>query len=233
MGVRRFGRRLGLVSQFRWDPGSYRSLMCTEVPQYDRFQRELVAATRGIVAEAILELGSGSGETTWRVLEAHPAAELVGLDASEEMLAAARQGLVNRRATLRLGRLEDALPAGPFDLVVSALTVHHLGGSGKVDLFARVARVLRPGGRFVLADVVVPDDPVEAITPLAPDYDTPSTVEDQLRWLRGAGLEARVAWRDRDLAVLVAGLPAEAAHAQHMRYGATHAEDDPDPQRAG
>jgi tRNA (cmo5U34)-methyltransferase len=60
---------------------------------------------------------------------------------------------------LRVSRLEDAPPEGNFDLVVSALAVHHLDGAGKADLFARVAVRLRSGGRFVVGDLVVPDDP--------------------------------------------------------------------------
>ena len=118
------------------------------------------------------------------------------------MLAAARLP----GADLRRQRLEDPLPDGPFDLVFSALAVHHLDGPGKADLFARVAAVLEPGGRFVLADVVVPDDPADAITPLSPDYDLPSRAEEQVTWLREAGLQARVAWSERDLAVLVSDL---------------------------
>jgi tRNA (cmo5U34)-methyltransferase len=38
-----------------------------------------------------------------------------------------------------VSRLEDALPVGNIDLVVSALAVHHLDGAGKADLFARIA----------------------------------------------------------------------------------------------
>ena len=98
-------------------------------------------------------------------------------------------------------RLEDPLPEGPFDLVFSALAVHHLDARGKADLFARVAAVLEPGGWFVLADVVVPDDPADATTPLSPDYDLPDRVDEQLAWLRDAGLEASVVWAAGDLAV--------------------------------
>ena len=50
-----------------------------------------------------------------------------------------------------------------------------------------MAAVLEPGGRFVLADVVVPDDPADAITPLSPDYDLPSRADEQLAWLGDAG----------------------------------------------
>ncbi len=95
----------------------------------------------------------------------------------------------------------------------SALAVHHLDGPGKADLFARVAAVLEPGGRFVLADVVVPDDPAEATTPLSPDFDLPDRVDDQLAWLRAAGFDPTVAWAERDLAVIGAVKPRASAAA--------------------
>ena len=41
--------------------------------------------------------------------------------------------------------------------------------------------MLAPGGRFVLADVVVPDDPADVVTPLDPGFDLPETVPDLLR----------------------------------------------------
>jgi SAM-dependent methyltransferase len=141
------------------------------------------------------------------VLAAHPEADVHGIDASAEMLAVARAALPRRRARLHVGRIEDELPSGPFDLVVSALAVHHLEAADKAGLFARIAGALAPSGRFVLGDVVIPDDPVDAVTPIDGDYDKPSRVADQLEWLTGAGLRARVAWQRRDLAVLVADRP--------------------------
>lgn len=197
------------MAQFHWHPASYLALMREEVPDYDRLQTELVLATAGIDAEAVLELGTGTGETSRRVLDAHPDALLHGVDASEDMLDAARATLRGRPASLHAGRLQDPFPRGPFDLVVSALAVHHLDADGKAELFRRVALALRPGGRFVIADVIVPEDPTDVITPLDAGYDLPSTIDEQLVWLRAAGLiRPRVAWRRRDLAVLVAERPA-------------------------
>jgi tRNA (cmo5U34)-methyltransferase len=190
------------VAQFHWDPDSYLALMCEEVPDYARLQEEAVAAT-GIDAARVLELGTGTGETAQRVLARHPRASLVGVDASREMLGHARAALAAERVDLRIGRLEDPLPAGPFDLVIAVLAVHHLDGPGKADLFARVAAVLEPRGRFVLGDVVIPEDPADVVTPIDGDYDTPSSVADQQAWMDAAGLRARVAWARRDLAVLV------------------------------
>ena len=71
----------------------------------------------------------------------------------------------------------------------------------------RVAAALAPGGRFVLADVVVPEDPADVVTPLDAGFDLPETVPDLLRWMGDAGLSARVGWQARDLAVLVADRP--------------------------
>ena len=90
---------------------------------------------------------------------------------------------------------------------MSALAVHHLDGAGKADLFARVADRLRPGGRFVLGDVVVPDDPADLVTPIDGVYDQPSTIDDQVPWLAAAGLHAEVVWARQDLAVIVADSP--------------------------
>jgi tRNA (cmo5U34)-methyltransferase len=192
------------MGQFHFTPERYLELMYSEVPQYERVQEEVALACEGISARAILELGIGTGETARRVLERHPGAALVGIDVSQEMLGAARDALVGHAVQLRAARLEDPLPPGPFDLVVSAFAVHHLDGAGKADLFRRIAASLRPGGRFVLADVVVPADPADAITPLDAGYDLPDTVSDQLRWLAEAGFDARPTWERADLAVIAA-----------------------------
>ena len=183
------------MTQWHWDPATYLDNMLAEVPAYAELQEQTAAATEGLEATAVLELGVGTGETARQVLARHPEAKLVGIDSSREMLALPE-------ADLRLARLEDPLPPGPFDLVVSALAVHHLDAGGKQDLFRRVAEVLRPRGSFVLADVVVPEREEDVVTPIDGVYDLPDRVDDQLEWLRAAGLEAEVVWTDKDLAVL-------------------------------
>jgi tRNA (cmo5U34)-methyltransferase len=196
------------VAQFHWDPDSYLELMRQEVPDYDRLQDESAAAAK-TDAERVLELGTGTGETARRVLTANPRSFLIGLDASSDMLARARAVLPAERAQLLNMRLEDSLPGGPFDLVVSVLAVHHLDGPRKAALFQRVAAVLAPHGRFVLGDVIVPDDPSEVVTPIDDVYDRPSSVGEQMRWLKSASLRPRLVWRHRDLAVIVADRFAE------------------------
>jgi tRNA (cmo5U34)-methyltransferase len=185
------------MGQFHFHPDQYLELMHSEMPGYERLQ-DAVAAATGSGAARLLELGTGTGETARRVLERHPGAALVGIDVSADMLAVVDVP----GAELRVARLEDPLPEGPFDLVFSALAVHHLDGPAKADLFRRVAAVLEPGGLFVLGDVVVPDDPADATTPLNPGFDLPSRADEQLAWLREAGFDASVVWAEGDLAVL-------------------------------
>src|SRR5262245_32438473 len=176
-------------------------MMRDAVPGYDSFQEATVAAT-GTDATTILELGTGTGETARGVLHKHPDAHITSIDASPGMVRVARENLPSERADVILGRLEDPLPQGPFDLLVSDLAVHHLEGEDKADLFRRVAAALAPGGHFVLADVVEPVDPSYVVTHIDPEVDHPSTLDENIAGLEAAGLIPEVTYTDRDLVVI-------------------------------
>jgi tRNA (cmo5U34)-methyltransferase len=198
----------GVANQWHFEPDTYLAMVRSEIPTYDELQRTLAEATRGLAAERILDLGSGTGVTARAVLAVHPQADLVGVDGSDDMLVHARRLVPG--ATFVVGELEAPLPPGPFDLVVSAFAVHHLDGPGKAALFQRIAAALAPGGRFVLCDVVVAQGPVDHPVPLEDGVDLPSRVEDQLAWLGAAGLHAAIVHADGDLAVLTAERPGRA-----------------------
>ena len=190
-----------------WDPNTYPHKIRSEVHDYDRLQDEVVAATADLSPETILDLGIGAGETAGRLLRAHSNALLVGIDSSPEMLRGAAKALPADRVTLIEQGLDDPLPDRRFDLVVSALAIHHLDGAGKKELFDRVAERLRGEGSFVFGDVVIPADPADAVIENEPGYDMPSTVDEQLGWLAEAGFVAETRWVCKDLAVLRARLP--------------------------
>jgi len=187
------------VADFEWNPDTYLAEMHAEVPGYEELEAAVAAATAAFEARSILELGTGTGETALRVLADHPNAHWTGIDASEAMLARARERLPH--ADLRLARLEAPLPSGPFDLAVSVLAVHHLDGPAKRDLFARIAQV---ANAFVLGDLVVAERPEDAVIEIDWEYDLPSGVAEQLGWLREAGFDAEATYVRADLAVFVA-----------------------------
>jgi tRNA (cmo5U34)-methyltransferase len=92
---------------------------------------------------------------------------------------------------VRLARMEDPLPDGPWDLVLSVLSVHHLQADGKQDLFRRVREQSRA---LVLGDVVVAD---VQVAELEKGVDFPDRAVDVAAWCDG-----EVVWQADDLAVI-------------------------------
>ena len=129
----------------------------------------------------------GTGETARRMLERYPTARVTGLDAQPEMVFRARDLGIE----VRLARMEDPLPDGPWDLVVSVLSVHHLDDSQKRDLFRRVREQSRS---IVIGDVVLAEPQV---TPLEPGVGRPASAEQLVEWCSG-----EVIWQADDLAVI-------------------------------
>ena len=109
------------MGQFDWTPEVYLERIRAEIPGYDDLQDQAVAAIP-FAPERVLELGMGTGETTRRLIEAHPDAWVVGLDASPDMVFRARKSYDD----VQLARMEDPLPDGPWDLVISVLSVNQL-----------------------------------------------------------------------------------------------------------
>lgn len=185
------------MGQFHFDPATYLPLIRAEVPAYDELQRRVAEAAAGLAARRILDLGAGTGETSRALRTAYPDTPIVAVDVSEGMLGRLDVPGVERR----VARLQDPLPDGGFDLVVSVLAVHHLDPLEKRDLFARINAALRPGGRFVLGDVVIAET---VVAPLTVGYDKPDRAADQLAWLAAAGFDAELLWEHDDLTVIAA-----------------------------
>ena len=172
--------------QFHWRPETYLDEIRAEVPRYDELQEAVVDAVPEPPGR-VLELGVGTGETTRRLLERYPDADVTGLDGSPEMVFRARDLGIE----VRLGRIEDPLPDGPWDLVVSVLAVHHLTDEGKRELFRRVRQQSRA---LVIGDVVLAESQV---APITDGVDIPAGAEEQADWCGG-----EVVWRADDLAVI-------------------------------
>jgi tRNA (cmo5U34)-methyltransferase len=174
------------MGQFHWKPDTYPELIRSEVPRYDELQEQAIAAIP-FPPERVLELGMGTGETTRRLIEAYPDAWVIGLDASADMVFKARAIYDD----VQLARMEDPLPEGPWDLVIGVLSIHHLRGEQKRNLFRQVREQARS---FVIGDVVKTD--VE-VTPIDPSHDFPEPAADLAEWCGG-----EIAWQADDLAVV-------------------------------
>jgi len=134
-------------ADFHWKADTYVEQSRSIVPRFDELQAAAIAAIP-FAPETALDLGIGTGETSRRLLDAFPDAKVTGLDSSPEMVFRARELGVE----VKLARIEDPLPDGPWDLVIAALSIHHLSSDGKKDLFRRVREHARA---LVIADLVV------------------------------------------------------------------------------
>ena len=103
---------------------------------------------------AILDVGCGTGRLLRAAEPMFPLARLEGVDAAAEMIRYARAALpAGSRITFAQATAESLpFPDGVFDLVFSTMTYHHWADQRQG--IVEVARVLAPGGRWLLADFV-------------------------------------------------------------------------------
>lgn len=142
--------------------------------RYDALRRQLIPCFDGFYGAAvelldlpedrpvrILDVGAGTGLLAGLVARRHPGARLTLLDFSEEMLARAARRFdgAPTPVEIRVGDYSSAPLGGPWDAVVSALSIHHLPDEEKRRLYGRILEALAPGGIFVDADNVLAEDP--------------------------------------------------------------------------
>jgi putative AdoMet-dependent methyltransferase len=138
---------------------NYDGWVTSDDPVYFRYQTilervlDLSGAARG---KKILDIGTGTGNLASGLLDR--GAEVVGLDPSQKMLDLAAVKLEGRPG-IELRRLDQPfleIPYGDssFDAVVSTYAFHHVHPDKKPACISEMLRVLRPGGTWVIGDLI-------------------------------------------------------------------------------
>jgi tRNA (cmo5U34)-methyltransferase len=179
-------------------------------------RRPLFAKVRALIPKGpgepfrYADLGAGAGHLDELILDRFAAAQGVLVDGSEPMLTHAKDRLARfaGRTQYVQSDLSDSVWAerarGPFDVVVAARAVHHVGSAERIRAFFReVLGSLAPGGLFINLDYVrladptfqqlgnwAREDPDAQFQITVPHMELPASVEDQLGWLREAGFAA-------------------------------------------
>ena len=162
---------------------------------------QLVAAAAEQSPAEVLDAGSGAGHTALAVAEV--AMQVVAVDLSAAMLAQGKRLALERgvgNITFEVGDVEAlTFPNASFDLITSRYSAHHW--PHPQDALREFRRVLRPGGRVLLSDIISYDDFVmdthlQAIELLRdPSHVRDHTTAQWLAMLTDAGFAARVRHR--------------------------------------
>jgi len=198
------------------------------IPGLDIFYGTAVwAADWPGTSPSILDIGAGTGLLSALLLQRYPDASLTLLDISDEMLRVARQRfLKNSKVRYITGDYVTTGLDGRYDLICSALSIHHLNDKDKEQLYHRIYAALNPGGVLVNADQAAGETPAldrqylqywdefvkngplsaeeqAAILKRRDDLDRNAKLSVQLGWLRGCGFsDVDVVYRDRIFVVL-------------------------------
>ncbi|WKY45380.1 class I SAM-dependent methyltransferase [Eubacteriaceae bacterium ES2] len=131
------------------------------IPLYETFYQSAISILKfNTPSPKILDLGAGTGLMSAYVLAAYPDAQITLIDQAEEMLELARQRFngnenLNYIADDYISHVFDE----KFDGIVSALSIHHLSGKNKQQLYQNCFSSLKNGGIFVNADQVLSPNP--------------------------------------------------------------------------
>ena len=134
--------------------------------EYDQNRRKFIPCfddfyvdTTGLIAhniatpKTVLDLGAGTGLLSQFWIQHYPTTEFVLVDIADEMLDVARKrfsGMDN--VTYKALDYTNELPCDKFDVVASALSIHHLEDEDKQNLFAQIYDHVPSGGLFVNYD---------------------------------------------------------------------------------
>lgn len=124
------------------------------------FTGKVLDATAMGGGETLLDVGAGTGSLLLLAKRRYPRSRVIGTEPDQRMRQRAQAKIEQAKLAVELvGASAQALPlpSASVDLVVSSLVFHHLPTAVKSLALAEIHRVLKPGGRFLLADFGPPD----------------------------------------------------------------------------
>ena len=124
-----------------------------------RWRPLVVDAVADLSPATVVDVGCGTGALSIPIGERLPTARVIGVDGDRQVLEIARGKPGADRVEWTEGLAGSlSLTDGEADVVVTSLVLHHLPLDTKRDMLAEARRILRPGGRLIVADWAAPQD---------------------------------------------------------------------------
>ncbi len=201
------------------------------VDEYDNhMMNDVVGCKEGYIKMAellpetvvnLLDLGCGTGLELDEIFKIRPNIKVTGVDLSKAMLGILKQKRPNQDLTLINANYFDYdFGIEWFDAIISFQTMHHFSHEQKIQLYSRIYSALKPGGKYIECDYMVIEQKDEDYNFKESvrirneqnitdgefyHYDTPCTIENQLKMLRRAKFEkVEMVWRLENTTIVVA-----------------------------
>jgi len=158
----------------------------------------------------LLDLGCGTGLELEKVFEKYPDFRVTGIDLSSEMLKELRNKYKDKNMNLICGSYFDVEFGDYFDVVLSTYSLHHFNETEKLLIYKKVFQSMKPGGLYIEGDKTAKTEEQQLfhfaeLERLKKEhnlydgnfyhYDTPLTVENQVKLLESAGFgDIKVVW---------------------------------------
>jgi tRNA (cmo5U34)-methyltransferase len=180
--------------------------------------------------ETVVELGIGTGTFASELVEIVRPNRFVGVDAVGSMLERSREQFEDRSDVtdilLQQSRFETWEPEGSLDCVYSSLSIHHMADLEKKALYSRIHDALKPGGLFLLCDLVkvtgsrkklyrsiyrqrlksmgFDKSTIRERWEQHENHDRPAGLRPTLRWFREIGFSTvECVWKDLNRAIIL------------------------------
>ncbi|MCL2463188.1 MAG: class I SAM-dependent methyltransferase [Defluviitaleaceae bacterium] len=202
---------MGIKEQFDKISHNYDKQRRLFIPCFDDYYHlPLEMLEQDVGPLEILDIGSGTGLFSSILLQKYPNAHFTLIDVSDKMLSVAKERFSgSKRFEYILADYTQYTFNKKFDIIISALSIHHLDAANKKSLYHNCFQWLNTNGIFINVDQALSPSPeiekqfsdiwkghVEK-GGLSPEeiqaayervrLDNPSTLEEQMRWLREAG----------------------------------------------